>query len=277
MNSVSFKDSKHCQFLIYRYSFIKATTDNKIINDKYIPDGSIAIVFNYGGRVTISEGTNCHFLPPVFIVIPAARSLLITVYPPLDTVVVHCRASVFTRFFNYPVNTCRDKLFIDAGWLIPLTLWQKIGETQICSERIELFEEFLRSKYNLFYSPDDIDKMYNRIIMSKGEKQVNRILESIELNPRSVRRLFISRTGINAKILSRIVRVNYLWDCYLKGNKNDFQNMVYTMNYHDQAHLINDFKKITGESPNRFFKRKDSDSALISAKINTRVSEVRPR
>jgi AraC-like DNA-binding protein len=271
MNSASFKDSKHYQFLIYRYSFLKANSDNSIIIDKYIPDGSIAIVFNYSGRVTLSEGSNCHFLPPVFIVIPAARSLEITVYPPLDTVVVHCKASVFTRYFNYPVNACRDKLFIDAGWLISRSLWKKIGDTQACSERIELFEEFLRSEYNLFYLPDDIDNIYNEIIMSKGEKQVNKMLERLELNPRSVRRLFLKRTGISAKILSRIVRVNYLWDCYLKGNKNDFQNMVYTMNYHDQAHLINDFKKITGESPGKFFKRENSNSALISAKIITPV------
>jgi methylphosphotriester-DNA--protein-cysteine methyltransferase len=146
-----------------------------------------------------------------------------------------------------------------------------IGEAQTSSGRIKLFEKFLSTEFNHSYHPDYIDKIYNDIIASKGEKQVNKILENSEISPRSFRRLFLSRTGINAKNLSRIVKVNYLWDCYLKGNKNDFQNMVYTMNYHDQAHLINDFKKITGESPNRFFKRANSNSALLSAKTNKAV------
>ena len=133
-------------------------------------------------------------------------------------------------------------------------------------DRIKLFEEFIQQKTSVGYQPDEIDKVYDQIMELTDFTRLNTLMANLELNPRSFRRKFLERVGVNAKMLSRLVRINYLWNCFLTDNETDFQNMVFDGKYFDQPHLINDFKKIIGESPKSFFKRNQSDMQIISGK-----------
>lgn len=272
MDIQTFSPGVKCAFLINRYLFLSAKDVHENIEDRFIPDGSIAFVFNFSGAVTVSDATTTYLLPPSFIVIPSSQSLIISTYPPLDTMVVHCKASIFTRLFNISISPPHKKPFIDAADRIPLTLWEKIKKTPEFEKRKQIFETFLLTHMKADYIPDDIDASYNLIMNSRGEEQVNKLLKNIDLNPRSFRRQFLARTGLSAKSLSRIVRINYLWNCFLLNNRADFQSMVYDANYHDQSHLINDFKKIIGESPSHFFKRELSNTAFLSGKTPQTVS-----
>ena len=262
-----FSPGADCTFLINRYLLLNAKDLHENIEDKFIPDGGIAFVFNFSGAVSVRSETTTYLLPPSFIVIPSPQSLIISTYPPLDTMVVNCKATVFTRLFNKNVSPPNEKPFLDASDIIPFELWKKLKETSIFEKRKQIFEAFILTYLKSNYEPDNIDESYNVIMNSHGEEQVNKLLKNIELNPRSFRRQFLARTGLSAKSLSRIVRINYLWNCFLQNNRADFQSMVYDANYHDQSHLIKDFKKVIGESPSHFFKRELYNTAFISGKI----------
>jgi AraC-like DNA-binding protein len=121
---------------------------------------------------------------------------------------------------------------------------------------MQLFENYLLENTNIkSYKKDNIDEFYEKIMLSKGDTRISSLLNSLNMNPRSFRRHFIRRVGISAKGLLRIVRVNYIWDNFRNNNNLNFYDVVYDCNFFDQAHLINDFKKIVGESPKRFFSR----------------------
>lgn len=259
------KPSNNCAFLIKHFLFLESFNKHEAIEDKFIPDGCMSVVFNFTGNVSAATQTECYKLPSYFIVIPAIQHLIIKTFPPLNSLVVVCKASVFTRLFKIDLATYCEQPFIDGRRIIPEQIYFEMKNKP--DKRQLIFENYIISTTTTNYIPDDIDLTYDKIICSKGETLVNELLKQADINPRSFRRRFLSRTGVNAKALSRLIRINYLWDCYLKGNKTDFQSMVYEGNYYDQAHLINDFKKIVGEAPSHFFHKEQSNTLFISGKI----------
>lgn len=265
MKSTPIPPNTNSAYLIKRFLFLEAAYEHEVIEDKYIPDGHMTFVFNFEGKVQVSNKNICYPLPPYFIVIPAMHSLKIRTFPPMDSMIVLCKASVLTRIFDIDLTQHSSQPFIDGQHLVPNELWLEMKSKP--NQRQQLFEDFISNKISRPYRSDNIDTCYQNILESKGETQVNALLKQLDINPRSFRRNFLSRVGINAKTLSRVVRINYLWDCYLKGKKADFQNMVYDGNYYDQAHLIHDFKKIVGEAPSHFFNKEQEKLIFISGKI----------
>jgi AraC-like DNA-binding protein len=267
MRNVTIYPSEDCSFLIKRFLFLTAPEKCDQIEEKFIPDGCISFVFNFEGEVTVSDNTSTYILPSHFIVKPAITSLNICTHPPLDTMVVVCNASVFTRFFGVDLSKPSIKPFIDGKTLIPAIILDALKNCKNEQNRKEIIEIFVRQNLKGTYVPDEIDLVYTKIVMSKGEISVDELLKQANLNPRSFRRHFMPRAGLSAKALSRLIRVNYLWDCCLKGSKTDFQSMVYDGNYYDQSHLIHDFKKIVGEAPSHFFKKDQIKATIISGKV----------
>lgn len=253
-------------FLINKYIFLYIGKDERQFTEKYIPDGHLAIVCNFCGTVKVSDGSNHWTLPSYFLVKPTSRSLYINISEAPETMVIVFKSSVFTRFFNLKIEHHSKTPFQDIKGLFPEELYFELQSSECQQNRIHLIETFLLQMQYISYQPDEIDNLYLRIINEKGIAQINKLLGEYHLNPRSFRRNFLSRVGVCAKTLSRIVRINYLWSSFLSNNNADIQSMIYNGQYFDQSHLIRDFKKIIGESPNRFFSRDQEKIRFISGK-----------
>ena len=268
MNPCFLIPSQCCAPLVKQYVFIRTGSSEDYCNDRFIPNGTISIVFNFTGNVYYKENNTTGKLPRYFLVTPLLRRLEIEVKHPSDTLVVMCRASFFTRLFNLRLDLLSRTPYRELKTGAFDLLWQKLSESDSDEIKIQLLEDFITEKIQqskLQY--DDIDLIYDKIINIGGRVPVNEILKETTINPRTFRRLFLQRIGISAKSLSRIVRVNYLWERINNNNDIDFQNMVFEGGYYDQAHLIHDFKKIIGEPPETFFKRNLKQVKIISAKM----------
>ena len=260
------KPGKETSFIVRRYLTITPSNNNDILCEKFVPDGSTSLVFNFSGTVTVIDKGEKITVPPFFITSPIKRTLIIEANPAPQTIVAICKASVFSRYFRIKNNRYTESPFFSAHNIIPVTLYESMSKCDSPEDRIKLFEEFIQQKNSVGYQPDEIDKVYDQIMELTDFTRLNTLMANLELNPRSFRRKFLERVGVNAKMLSRLVRINYLWNCFLTDNETDFQNMVFDGKYFDQPHLINDFKKIIGESPKSFFKRNQSDMQIISGK-----------
>jgi len=62
------------------------------------------------------------------------------------------------------------------------------------------------------------------------------------------------------------MRINYIWGTITAGAGIDYHDLVFLGNYFDQTHLIKDFKSITGETPERFFRRNLGVARIFSGK-----------
>lgn len=260
-----YQPSDPSRSLVIQYEHVQAEGENISVIDRHIPSGYASLVFNSSGRAAIHEEPLIH-LPRHFMVVPLFRAVNIGIYEDLDSFIITCRASMLSKLLSMNLASYKD----DYYRVVDNDALSKISEQFILQkdpkQRASIVEE-LFSKIGLDkYQPDDIDILYNQITDGNGCTPIAEQIELFDKSPRYFRQHFTERTGLNAKTLARIVRVNRLWSMIMKEGAVDFQDMVFEGVFFDQAHLIHDFKKIVGEVPSFFFKRNLDNVMLISGK-----------
>jgi hypothetical protein len=265
MITYSFKPSTCCDKLVYRYEII-IHNQSEHIADKHIPNGYAALVFNFAGDINILENPK---LPKYFLVPPFLRSVCIESHQNIDSFVVLCKASVLSKLFKIKMFPRQAPNVIPLEPVIFGELWEVLNSNPSPERRKEVFEHFLLNNTNImYYFPDEIDLAYEEIIFNAWKSRICSLIQSLSIRPRTFRSRFIQRVGVNAKTLARIARVNFLFEKIINHHAVDFQEMVFDCYYFDQPHFIKDFKLITGERPNHFFKRNLDLVKIISGKVD---------
>ncbi|MCU4177393.1 DUF6597 domain-containing transcriptional factor [Carboxylicivirga sp. N1Y90] len=88
--------------------------------------------------------------------------------------------------------------------------------------------------------------------------------DKIALSQRQQQRQFKQLMGISIKAFERIVRFQKALYLKEKNPSCDIQTLVEECAYFDQAHMIHDFKKMSGYTPNSYFKTCDLHSDYFS-------------
>jgi len=240
-----------------------------------VPDGQIGIVFNFISDNKYVKINDSIPLPSYFITVPLLRSLIFTSTCDIESFIVICNVSVFTKIFRFTFNEIIELPFITKDIFEGFPMFEKLSSFKTFGERCRFFDKYLEENYSLdTYEVDLIDVVYNKIMESKGNIKITELLKEHNINERTFRRNFHKRVGMSAKELLRIVRVNYIWSIF-QGNRNvDFYNIVYQCHFFDQSHFIRDFKEIIGETPNKFFKRELSKVEFISGRYNNAKKDI---
>jgi AraC-like DNA-binding protein len=260
--------SKDLSQLVKHYLFLKSPSKKEPFSDKFIPDGYMAIVIHFTGKFYAFIDDKYRQLPRTFMVPPLCYSLTIKVEPPGESMIVILKTTVFSRLFNVDLVTLRRTLYKPATEIVSERVWEALNAVASDDEKVSIFESYLKNQADISsYVPDKIDLLFEKIHESRGERMMlQNLVKEIGIHPRTFRRQFLLRTGMNAQTLSHVVRFNYLWTLFLKTRISDYQSMVFQGSYFDQAHMIRDFKRFVGESPRKFFGRDQDIMRFISGK-----------
>jgi AraC-like DNA-binding protein len=253
-------DLKH---VVSNYLFLISNNPADFYHDTFIPNGNVGLVLNSDERVKVIDQDYVESCPKRFFVTPMKKSLIIEISPPLDSIIVMFNAPAFSRIFD--IDLCQlSGPFSDIGNMSPVNIPEDIHGIKSLPKRVEMIEDFIRSRMNGPYMKDDIDDIYLDILQNGTTLPILEIVHNTNLNDRSFRRRFSKRVGISAKMLSRIVRVNYLWNQIIHHRDMDLLDLAFKGGFYDQAHFINDFRKIVGETPRTFFSRNLHEVEIIS-------------
>jgi AraC-like DNA-binding protein len=88
-------------------------------------------------------------------------------------------------------------------------------------------------------------------LIERGEQRIDRVARGVGLHPRRLQRMFLREVGLPPKTLARIARFQGV----LRGS-GDWTAVAQACGYHDQAHLIRDFREFAGEPPTAYFARR---------------------
>ncbi len=255
--------SEDVQWLVKQYEEIRFAGGGDI-QDKFIPRYDVSLVFHFGLPPVILQPL-ARRLPRFFLapVIPCANLIKLT--EPDTTFVVVCKPTVLSRVASADLSLpCSAYYPLPEKVFAPL--WQQLYKAGDFYSRIDAFTLFTRNWHTNDYAKDCIDRIYDEILDTHGLLPVKEILSRFGMNHRTLQRKFMKRIGVCPKTFARIVRVNYLWDISRIQSKADYQDMVFKGKYYDQAHLIKDFKAITGETPASFFRRDRYCVSIMSGK-----------
>jgi len=250
-------------WLVRQYEFISYGSPKRL-TDKFVPRADAAIVFNFRSLPRMTTPVS-QILPPFFIapVCPTANSISIT--GPGDAMITVCYPTVLSRILGISLTP-------GTGICVPLPpglfhpLWCAMKEQEEPERRIEAFTEFMNSLCPGGYTPDETDISYDLIARKGISTHLQEIIRELPVSERTLQRRFRHRFGTTPKMMVRIIRINCIWDAITAGEKIDYHDLVFLGNYFDQTHMIKDFKSITGETPDAFFRRNLGIARIMSGK-----------
>jgi len=94
-----------------------------------------------------------------------------------------------------------------------------------------------------------------------GALSVVSVAQYFHISERQLERRFVNEIGVTPKVFSRIVRFQHVM--HLRQNGFDWHDAAYTAGYFDQAHLINEFKVMAGQSPHHLTRAAEHSFADI--------------
>lgn len=245
------------QFETYEFSGLS-------LADKFIPRPYISLLFHFKDCPLIVDESPIK-LEPYFLAPIIPKAITLKFQGIMDTLTVTCKATVFSKLFKLDLSPV-SKRSIDLPQHIFFPLWEEMANLNTTQERIIYFSDFINSIHKTPYSPDAVDVLYDKIIEKSITTPLKEIMQECYASKSTLLRKFVKRTGVSPKTLARIVRIDYLWTKIRDENAIDYQSLVFSGNYFDQSHFINDFKAIVGETPGYFFSRNLSIVKMFSGK-----------
>jgi len=104
--------------------------------------------------------------------------------------------------------------------------------------------------------PDDkaalARQMVERILRERDLLTVDDLSARCDVSIRSLQRLFSQYVGVSPKWVIRRYRLHELLEQIHSGTQLDWAQLAVELGYFDQAHLIRDFKSITGYAPTEY-------------------------
>ena len=121
------------------------------------------------------------------------------------------------------------------------------------SERIawmesHLIKKLLRITANSCYNSN----LYNsieKILYGRGNISVKEICKYSCVSQRQMERLFLQNIGMSIKRTAGLIRYQNVWCDVVKQERFDVQDAVYRYGFSDQSHLLNQFKRFHGVTP----------------------------
>ncbi len=114
----------------------------------------------------------------------------------------------------------------------------------------EIAEDFLRERL-----PEEdehvreINQVVDYIIAHREITRVDDVVSRLNLNKRTLQRLFSQYVGVSPKWVIQRYRLHEVAERLADGEVVDGTRMALDLGYFDQAHFIKDFKAIVGKTP----------------------------
>lgn len=103
-----------------------------------------------------------------------------------------------------------------------------------------------------------LDQSIASIYSKKGNISVNELVRATDIGPRHFTRKFREIVGVPPKFLCKVVQLNSFFDAINTSDENKIPQLALECGYFDQSHFIHDFRKLIGDSPERFLRSKDA-------------------
>ncbi len=173
------------------------------------------------------------------------------------------RPGAFYPFVKWPVSqiTNGSIAFQDAFGIDGTALEKAILSQDNELEMVAIAEGFLRE---VLPEQDKnvslINEVVDYIIAHQEITHVDDVSNRLNLNKRTIQRLFRQYVGVSPKWVIKRYRLHEVAERLASGEVVDWPGMIVELGYSDQAHFIKDFKTIVGQTPAEYARHISSDS-----------------
>jgi len=147
MLKVEHYNTEAAHWLIRQFEFF--SLKEPFLVEKFIPRPDISIVFHFKDAPLI-QGEQPVQLEPFFVAPIISRSIVLNLHGMMDTFIVICKPTVFSRIFGLDLSLLRKhSIALPRNTFYPL--WETMSVIQTAKERIEYFTDFINRTQNTLY------------------------------------------------------------------------------------------------------------------------------
>lgn len=155
------------------------------------------------------------------------------------------------RFFGQPMSELTDSMvgLDDVLGLEGIVLRERLGNARDWSARFAIAEAFVATRLtDACETQAEITWAYERIITSGGRIRVSSLANKLGWSRKHLAGKFSNAIGVGPKTLSRIVRFNRALGLSRQA-ESDWADIAADCGYADQAHLVREFRDLSGATP----------------------------
>jgi AraC-like DNA-binding protein len=167
------------------------------------------------------------------------------------------RPGAFYPFVKAPISRYTDDIVrVDEVFGVDIRpLEAEILALEDPKQQVELAERFLCDHLP---PRDEIITLINRVIecirTDRTIVTVDEVSSRMDLNKRTLQRLFSQYVGVSPKWVIKRYRLHEVTEQLSAGSVIDWARLAQDLGYFDQAHFIKDFKTIVGRTPLEYAK-----------------------
>jgi AraC-like DNA-binding protein len=156
------------------------------------------------------------------------------------------------------------------------SLYEQIAEANSFQQRVRIAEGFFlqRLSYLVWKEPMWLAAKY--LLHRRGLADVSDIASRFNLSVRQFERRFLESLGLAPKLWARIVRFQSALDAKVAQPGRTWLDIAHDVGYHDQMHLIHDFKTLAGHTPSGLLAQLGDTRPEAVASLSIRSSEYSP-
>ena len=126
-------------------------------------------------------------------------------------------------------------------------------------ERVKLIaDELMQLKSGRLPSIEWLDNCIEMIYRCNGSISIQEMVDTSGLSNRHFTRVFREIVGVPPKYFCKVVQLNSFFKIINTSDEEAILKLALDCGYYDQSHFIHDFKKMIGDSPERFLASKDA-------------------
>ena len=128
---------------------------------------------------------------------------------------------------------------------------EKLSGARSDTERVHIVERFLESQLREVQADRCIVEAVKQIYAAKGNIRIKELSTRLAISQSPFEKRFRRLLGTTPKKFASVVRFNAMLQ-EMDNTTKTLSDICYEYNYFDQAHIIKDFKRYTGTTPEMF-------------------------
>jgi AraC-like DNA-binding protein len=171
----------------------------------------------------------------------------------IETFGIFFQPAGFWQLFGVPICKLTDQEY-EADCLLGRqvrSLRDELGETSCFENRVRIIERFLVARAARVSVQDSMAAAINHVLRLGGTAHMTDIACQSGLSLRQFERRFLRQMGVAPKSFARIARFQRALETKIAFPLRTWLEIAHELGYHDQMHMIHDFRSLSGNSPSR--------------------------
>jgi AraC-type DNA-binding domain-containing proteins len=222
-----------------------------------LPDGCVEIVFDLKDRfLSYADDATISIQPRSMVAGQLTSRIMIG--PSGDTEMFGIRLQPHAAFsiLGVAMSEIRDRIVdladvVSSG--VESTMFDRMSAAKSFEDRIDIIESAIISRESVFANRD-LAECVMMMMNSDGTGQVSNCARRLGWSERRLERVFHEQIGMRPKLYSRIIRFKAFLAAAESGEPSLLDRAL-SVGYHDQSHMIRDFRHFAGMTPTEYFGR----------------------